>query len=342
MKKYYFIIALFFVGNMNIFSDDCGEHISCPDKYPFKYCNNEGEICTFSENDPYDIEDINLHNGYIQVLKMADNMLPLCFEFDESGPSIIYGKVCVEACGYDLIYEKNRFVTDLNSAAYKWNCLCGIQDDSCKCKVKVGFSENDYDFDNPKKDPASNPVEMGKSDVITNCQIECDDLYIYLNHTDLFTRKDIAPTDEGDGTPIYKYGYFFVTSGAVDKWIPAHEGGSVSAYVLEYVLLNQIGQLYGLGHNNLGGVMDPDISKGLISSKTELSNSDKCMFVKLYCPEVTVSVDDEEKSENNDYNYPNPFENKTNIRFNVKEDNGANVSILIYDNLGNIVPKFLK
>lgn len=342
--KYFIVIITFIVaGNMSLYSGNCGQSISCTDAaYPFRFCDDYGNIRTLCASDPFSHTDQFYPEFYIP-LKMNNNVQPICLQFDDSGPIEIGVKICGDqTCSSDLVYEKKDFITDMKSAAYDWNCLCGKQDDDCGCTINVGFTEDPFKFEDPEEQPAANTVDQYPEKVIKKCEIQCEDLNIYLNYTEEFTNKSNATKYTGTDYELYYGGNFFVTSGVANNWPAGLSGYKPDAYNLETVLMNQLGRIFGLsgdpyyGSCYSGGVMD-DLRPEPEGAKEDLSDDDKCMFVKLYCTTLPVEDDNYDNSDIDHYNYPNPFDTKTNIRFKVTNDLASHVTIRIFNNLGNIV-----
>ena len=349
MKNNIFLsLAGLIIFTFNICAQDaqyeCGDEINCPGKHPFRFCDSLGNIETFCAYDPYDFSETLFDSEYKYPLKM--NAIPLCLAFDGSGPDKIGVSCCDNfECQTALIYNKTDFENDMEKAEYEWNCICGFQDDACRCTVTVGFSEEQIHFIDPYNDPASNSLDRNP-ELIENCTISCNDLHIYLNYTDFFTYKHRQY--EGPDYVYYpKQGSFFVSGSIADNW--ELDGWTPHAYNLESVIKCQMGKLLGLDwygvnercYNTTEGVLYNAMNSNSQTDRNgaawPLSDDEKCMFAKLYCSELPVEEEVNKESDNKDYNYPNPFDTKTKIRFFVGPNLGARVKIRIFDNLGNTV-----
>lgn len=220
MKKY-FVIIIIIILSFNIktivFADDCGDVVNCPKKLrPYYFCNNNNQIMALCAYDPFGIPYDEWFPKFKNVLKFNNNALPLCLEFDNSGPDIIRGKICGNGqCHTGDIYLKSDFIIDMKKAEQQWKCICGWDENDCGCTVKIGFVDvNQFQFSDPATQYSSNSVwnqffdntkdkeyfdpELCDGKHIypygpvtrNSCEINCNDIHIYLNNTKAYTKRD--------------------------------------------------------------------------------------------------------------------------------------------------------
>jgi len=124
---------------------------------------------------------------------------------------------------------------------------------------------------------------------------------------------------------------------AVVEQISSNETNEHNIYNLCDILIHEIGHLYGLAHYDEYHC-PPDISSGIMNSTFEsnkpkkgLSLDDKCAFMKWMCLSY-VPVEEEISEQKSQFNYPNPFENFTIIKFNI--DCEAPTKFNVYNQYG--------
>ena len=103
--------------------------------------------------------------------------------------------------------------------------------------------------------------------------------------------------------------------------------------------MHEIGHMLGFGHyfsptgapfcsNALDGIMKRNTNPG--TNITELSLHDKCMFAKLYCPDLTtVSIYDYQPRKDfpKVYAYPNPSDDLVNVVFDLPRTSDVKLTV---------------
>jgi hypothetical protein len=355
----------------------CGEKINCSNQSRlYQFCCNDNKIRTFGATDPFHFDggDFNKQYSPFTLLKLNSNAIPLCLEIDTAnqGPNIkIQSDICGGGvCSSGDIYDPNDLYYDMKQAENMWKCICGWDSNSCGCTVKVSFVDINRQYKNlnyqifaePKSQYGTNSVELSqlldKNDIdegrdvkdintINNCEIQCNDLHIYLNNTPEYTRCNL-----NNQTPDNMYSSFYVSHSIVDNWNYKYWGAKVpSSPNLRTVLAYELGQLYGFEYENgtkltngseLNGIdcssgslfsLRPDNSNPL--EYATISDEEKCAFISLYCPEIN-SVNENNQNSKDVIVYPNPVAGKISFQF-YANDIYSNAIIIISDVSGKII-----
>lgn len=354
MKNLIFVILILLTAFIvEMYADDpepCTEGLECnhDTEYPYRVCDDdEGTFkdekqCCFSDPTiPY--PECPFYE-YSEVLIIP---VPICLDFDEnSGPQETVEVNAKCASGSECpkpqdVYNKIYTQDDCDLAAYKWNCICGIQEDDCACEIKVEFcqdvsrfyEEDDDDDDEYKK------MNLIFSEFVTNndCEIDCETSQpkIIINCS-----KEFMQSSETHPEYIYFYvnEHYFDVEGE-DYLDTKGVGCGYQAKNLTDLITQEVGRMAGLGFysepdycGNHDGLMDSRGSVAVDTSSTDLTNADKCMFMKLYCSEY-VSVE-EKRIHNDDFGIV--IENG-NIRISNIGKSGEGISFWLFDALGNQV-----
>lgn len=370
MKNLIFLLLVMFsfFQMKDIFA--CGEQINCSNQSRlYQFCCNDNKIRTFCATDPNDFHRGDFFQQYdpFTLLKLNSNALPLCLEIDTENPGpniIIQSSICGgQVCSSGNIYNPNDLYYDMKQSENMWKCICGWDENSCGCTVKVSFVDinrqynnlNYHIFSDPHNQYGTNSVELSqlldKNDIdegrdvkdnetINNCEIQCNDLHIYLNNTPEYTGRDINNPD-----PTEHYLSFYTSHSIVDNWDYNYWGEKIpSSPNLRTVLAYELGQLYGFVDGlDLNG---NDCSSGSLSSLNPylqstpleygtISDDKKCAFTSLYCPEIN-SVNENNQNSKNVIIYPNPTAGKITFQF-YANDIYANAVIIISDVSGKII-----
>jgi len=311
MKWLLFIIFSLLSFNILFADDHCGEILNCnPNQaYPYQLCNrNTGEraVCCFIDPNNYnpECEWYSIEDGY----NLWKQSIPICLEFidDSEAPTeISLYLMCSNVCPAEdirQVFRKDWTHYDAEKAGYEWNCVCGKQNEPCACPVKVKFykDRNKIGFDPLDYECDKFILKYGGSD--NKCPSICDNATIYLNNTEEFKHYDRVKQT---------YQHFYVN----DKFFEDNEdylyndnGCGYGAINLTDALTVAAGQLLGLGYYNMDmyqtsaiyaqscvGIMNTTEFGG--NKSVGLSNDDKCMFARLYCPEITSDINELQLSE---------------------------------------------
>lgn len=313
---------LIFLPLSNLYSEEiCGSVTNCPDK-PYKYwfCNNaNNQMVEFCEKNPY-----SLLPGFTPMKAP----IPICFEYKtrSSDPQEI--KLPIQVGGEVVVYNKNKTQNDIDNAEYGWNCICGKEEDECECTLEVGFVTDKSKW--PTNNYRLAMISFFTWEVV-DCEIICFDkrAKIMLNNLPEFNQKMSGYRLTSYSNEEYSVNLFEVRLG-------------YRTYNLTDLLYKAIGQQYGLrvqdGNPECNPPYEGRMGKGYTMGQGSkgLSRDDKCMFKKLYCPNL-VPVEYEYVEEMSDVaNFPNPLENKTYFSFSVPEE-GCYVIITVYNQVGKVV-----
>jgi len=362
MKTIIKILFLFLIFSNNLLSADetCGISVICPNNiaYPYIMCDPlTGKVKQCCITDPINGQCTDSKNNVYGPARKAS--IPICLDFDNSGPTgDLYGYVCgghgVFQCYSDIIYKIADFNSNASGASYRWNCLCGKENETCdqtKCKIKVKFiDKNQNEFGNPvfsnsNIEPVgislftNNPPDASQIDLNDKCKPNCQNITMYLNNTPEFTGMTWVMGADGT-TGHYCCGNFFF----IDQYEDA--GGNlagcahISAFDLKDILTYELGRILGLGDGEDCTVTSSDPSSIMDKlpdgdgTRKNLSQNDKCMFTKLYCPDVVITnIENNETPQNNIGFFPNPTDKLINFTFNVDNETEL-VTIKIYNSLG--------
>lgn len=234
--------------------------------------------------------------------------LPICLDFDSltDMPYIPGSEVTVPVCGgrtcsHTVVFRAGDVADDLRKAFDYWNCMCGVQNNSCQCSIKVKFSDDIDNFQIWEIDPTGSSI----MDIYEKpgCQFDCNDLVIYINNT-----KDFVNADNGSTTGFSRIkGSFYVTSSAIPTLRAENQATGRAPYTsnLTKIVANELGQMLGIGLNNEIGEIDcgwPCNNSSVMTnnSSREWDNVqanpqyDHCAFKKLYCNSTDIeSIEDE-------------------------------------------------
>ncbi len=311
--------------------DDCGTVTNCPNKeYPFTVCDEDdpthpGEWEYYCSTTPHD-NSPPLNPYFV--------FLPICYDIDESIEQIPSE---IEMTGTSVIkvFDRDEAIESLNEAGDIWNCLCGEEDRACQCSIRVRFTSNPREYNDPRLDARTTLGFTRMSYFPFFCQGACQNMEVVLNNTSAFR-------DMRSGYPQNS----FINEQIIEDYQPADIfsdlGTDNNTYNFLHVIVHELGHVLGLDHYDehpCGG----DPSSGLMNSTLPenisyagLSIDDICMFKKIYCPDL-VPVEERIIKEDTDvYNYPNPIEDVTRLTFTVPQK-GANVKIIVYNQLGRKV-----
>lgn len=300
-------------------AEPCGVELNCNPNAPkmYQFCDKNGNIWQFSAANPYNFEGGQYFKDYapFSVLKLNIANVPLCLEIDNAnrGPNtIIKSSVCGDGVSSSgNVYDPADLEFDIKEAEKMWKCICGWQDNDCGCIVKVKFvnENNIYKnlnrriFQDAEIEPSTNSVKLSKmpkkgeeyeviedNEIIANCEIQCNDLAIYLNNTIEYTERSQYPNNM-----FYKS--FFTSKSIVDNWDYNYWGNKKpSSPNLRTVILYNLGELYGFIGSDKSDANGIDCSSTSLSSiephenysleYRQITEGIKCAFSSLYCPDI--------------------------------------------------------
>jgi hypothetical protein len=349
-----------------LYSQGCPP-VSCPEnqKYPYTYCDGNGHqvtLCTIDPNNPKgsmtngDIDAVVGKIGSNYNLKPFKINLPICLEFDNSGPVTSEGMFCGDNgtnCRIGEMYKKNDFINDMTRAQTDWNCICNKQNSPCGCTVKIGFSIYSKDFTSFRVESGSNNLEVSKNIFTTNydktltnsnCEVDCSKIKINLNNTLEYTNGVVirsfessshtdnnwsTPTDNRSGaSPSNSINLVHEIRYMIAKLVNAN-GGNEN-------LFGNNGQFLSSSNTNC---ICPNSSKDITqldhqqNTKPGISDCEKCMFQKLYCPPTSGIA---QLDATNFSIAPNPTNDKMKINFSSNKLN-SDFTIKITSSNGKII-----
>lgn len=328
MKTYLLISLLFCVLSNFIYAQNqnCGQNINCdPTKaYPYILCNKAIEC------------RINPSIGTPKVMKAK--RIPICLvNVPKDGPpNEVF--MLAETGGVGLVFSMTEVPNDIECAQTEWDCICGKQNEDCKCHIELRWSKDTKDFDDATKILASAKMTKGTYTDGTCCAICPDDnaidpktgkpvaSFVIVNNTTEFTMiKDNLPR-----------------KAFVNKNVDFRAAQYNHTFNLCDVLAHEIAHLYGLDHYQeckpytgaSTGIMNETISADL--PLQGLTDDDKCMFARLYCNAVHVEDSDSLFSKIQVKTYPTPTQNTLNIEFTI---NGVAVDLIfqVFSESGKLV-----
>ncbi|MFZ1571947.1 MAG: T9SS type A sorting domain-containing protein [Chlorobiota bacterium] len=356
----------------------CNKPTGCPDKkYPYHFdcfissgqtIVNDFETCI---SNPH---AFITQNG--TKIMPARIKLPLCAEFDKD---TLYNTNNPQEKMYDTfcLYPKHKKVVAVNDTAIvkdtvcifdikkihcdlavvldEWNCLCDKQNDSCKCKLKIRFSNRPEDF---LGEPLSRVLGINRTKEAginkdDSCRGRCP------TETGIFINFSKGVTDRSDTVNIFYYngessdstmqsnlqklrsGIGGQTKAVSMRDLLEHELGH-TLLRMEYVDSTGRGTTHYYERDSLGnkilsrcdstidGIMRGGGGGGN-ANREGLSQDDKCMFMKLYCQsgisEVEFSSSDANRS--TIIAYPNPTNYSLHIKF--RTNRAQNVKVFLID-----------
>ena len=211
-----------------------------------------------------------------------------------------------------LLFSVDSLWQDLCCAQRLWACVCGVQDDSCVCTVKVRFvtdslqfssHENDkgwYRFFGPRQFDVDTSIWTFYTAATPICTpflgdpLNCDTgrAVIYLN-----SRRDWMTRSLNWRSQDTTINRFFVNRSLLGNLrVVNADTMRFGGYDLCIILAHELGHLYGMNHHD---ECNPSY-QGVMLSQTYRSvgftEEDRCIFAKLYCPHL-VGVQEARRQE---------------------------------------------
>jgi hypothetical protein len=259
-------------------------------------------------------------------------------------PSQIYG-TNIQMMGFPGpqvvdVFNPYEGVADLNAAFAAWTSLCpntqGAPGNSYCC-IRVFMDDNYRDFADPLSD-----LDVPTSYHISNstCRIRCDKTYdLYENFSDVFLYQGKDPFSNPVTASFYSGPYSPLNK--VDELY-----GDVVSW--RRWMMYEFGRAMGLLSIDDGapvscpGSIDMVMNDPMTDDDAgELTDDDKCAFIKLYCPDAVglgpaLGVETGESQEFSlSQNLPNPFNIMTTIPYSLSKR--GMVKLAVFDEAGREV-----
>lgn len=342
MRYLIFISILLF--SFVLLADDCGVPLDCPagKRYPYTFCNT-----ATSQHEPICTDDPLGYTATHPNLLIRKTKLPICPAGVITTSMVLFfnkyrdGENEITLVGDNALKTNIAISREFAMACEKWNCVCGYSTYPCDggstIKIKISYESKDFPPPlNPKTVLAytDDPAQGGYGE----CYLDADNSMIYFNMTPdfLYGQKDFPEL----GTPLKK-GWVTQDNLGNANLVP----GDVKLFSFLQTAIHELGHILGFHHYNnaAGGDCDGDLS-GIMKydqydirdeNMTELSDDDKCMMAKLYCPDlIMTSIYNYE--EQGQKIYPNPGKHVISIEFEI-EKYSEGVTIYFANSLGRMV-----
>jgi len=339
MKKIIYLCLTLLLLKISLLAEDCGINTQCPDKnYSYIFCEKDATSgryinkvykCT---NNPY-----SLAPDYIPLKPP----IAICLKLDRTTFKCDEYKVGKQSGGEQhSVLNVTKIDEELNTGIYEWLCLCGMQNEPCKCEIDV-ILDGDNNHFNPgdlayaKYRQSSEPISGYE------CELDCDS-QIGFNNTQDFTGS--SPDD------CVKSKAFFVNNSMIES----DENYGMTILIDGFIIYNfleilehEIGHLFGLNHHRENGFpicdneepADGVMSQGELPAYTQrnhLSQDDICQFKKLHCPDLVGVNEYNSNKAKKSKPFPNPSEDITNISFSLSSYSETTI-LYVYNCLGNTV-----
>ena len=345
---------------------DSGPTTKCdPNKeYPYLICEEDDkgnkvrkEVCTNDPNSLPNIIKVDLPIRIVNEYSIAQEK----FKTPLVGGS--------QRIGWQMHPDFNN--ADLQTAANKWNCICAYEGDAIfdvqldEYEERTGttiiakFSNNFKDFPDPYSDRSSfNKDDISKDD----CSLSNPTMYFNITpEFELGIPSPNNPDQNAPEKPIYHalmnnnfimddLNWSYIVGSWFDRQDVPYE-----IYNFIDIAIRQIGEILGMGWSDDCGCKSYDNSVmsptwfgnwqingwpgglspyfGLGGAENSSSGDcDKCMFQKLYCPEVSIY----EYASPEQNLYPNPARKTTSIEFTLPTYTD-NLKMFIMNPIGQVI-----
>lgn len=274
----------------------CGQLQHCANKrLPYKFCPLVG-----GKHQVACAENPNAVAGKTP----AKNILPICARFvnNADAPGVITIK---DANGVDVtVYDPVKIQEDIDAAVAAWNCICGYTQSNQQvstCCTEIKWTRNPADL--VSSTPGLSILGRQKYGFYTSgaCEIGCEEgrLLIGSNNKMLLNNIEEFRHVASAGPQVEQALYTGTTK-------PKGPGNTdlireSNIWSLRQIITHELGHWLGLEHPDNGDQDDPqyicdggDAFPAMMNSNGKanddplnLTDQDKCQFMKLYCPALT-------------------------------------------------------
>ncbi|GBD06032.1 hypothetical protein HRbin20_01633 [bacterium HR20] len=208
-----------------------------------------------------------------------------------------------------LIFSAEYLWEDFCCAARAWSCICGWENQTCQCRVRVKFSIHSTDFPVGSRVTAYAIPWWWRPQGDSRFAL-CDSFEIRLNSTPWYvgTNRDwqyIGLDEMGMPRRFFYNRRFWEAAWKIDTSTRLKK---YYAYDLCTILTHEIGHIYGFGDGSCSAPVcdtcfqDANFRRdhpercrccyeGIMNGRG-FTEHDRCMFAKLYCPELaSVRID---------------------------------------------------
>jgi len=262
-------------------------------------------------------------------------MSNLRYDYEWSGNTFTILREFDDTYKYFSIKEAiDAIKEDIEDAVAAWNCLCDWHRGQCNNKIKAYFTDNEREMGWEKRNTLAeaNVVwDMFSCDM--NIRSSTLSMFVRFNNTSYFRYDD---RDQTEGVEKRS----FVNRRCEDA-LYAHGTYGSNFYSFYDVVLHEFGHLMGFMHpwSDCNKIVGSNMNQGQSpnSPSAGLSDYDKCIFVKTFCPWVSIQ---EIAKRYNIVISPNPTTGELNISFEIK-DGIETVSIQIVSEQGQFIETLL-
>jgi len=271
-KKIIVFVIMLLISQYVYCAGSCRSGLNCKDRK----CRCV-EICNSNKREKECIKSLSDVKSPKMVRKICDFDMPTCINFDYSTFPGSYSYYSPK-----VIMDVDGIKDDVANALKEWNCLCDLENEPCKNMVKTIFTDDKTRFVWEERTwvaAASTSWDMD------DCCIHPERSLIEFNNTSFFRYQDKG--DVHPGPPKWS-----VINKKYEHLLPSisSDGRFFSFYD---VLLHELGHIFGFLH--LEDCGKPEESSSIMANITYpntpskgLNNDDKCMFIQLYCPYISV------------------------------------------------------
>ncbi len=259
----------------------CGEVINCPDRaYSYTFCTPSGFVNACARN-PW-----SYRQGWMP-LRASGRICLFLSNVPMYQPATTYVWP-LRGGGEAAVFRPDLVVNDFDCAEGKWDCVCGREQDPCRCRIEVRFVTDENDGLIRKY--VDRAIALAWREWQSNtCELFCEasplnpGSVIVVN----MTKRFLFPLGGGRYPRI-------VYNDMLWETVRNRASDTLIAWNLCEVLIHEIGHLYGLGHHTdcppANGIMNATAVAN--QPRRDLSQDDRCAYAKLYCPGIVPVEED--------------------------------------------------